>query len=361
MQQSHRRSVRGWWVRAVVAGGLVLAAGIAVGWALATVLRPSADPLDETLPTIVEVRRGDVGSQLRLNVTVDWNPLPAATNRARGVVTSVTVGDGEAVSPGEVLYALDLRPVVAASGRTPAFRDLEPGLSGEDVTQLQELLAELGHLSVSPTGTFDEATTAAVVAWQAALGVAQTGTVGVGDLMFLPDLPTHLVTSEDVLYSGASLTGGERVLASLDSEPTFTLPVTSLQAGMITTGTVVRIVGPEGHEWTGRTGEEFRDEYGNTSLALVSGSEGPICGRECGTIPAKGQSLLGASVITVETVSGLTIPSAALVTDAGGETLVLLEDGHRVPVVVIASARGMSVVEGVAVGTRVQIPGDGTP
>jgi peptidoglycan hydrolase-like protein with peptidoglycan-binding domain len=51
---------------------------------------------------------------------------------------------------------------------------LEPGTSGEEVTQLQQQLANMGFQSTA-SGTFDQATAAVVAQFQELFGLGQTG------------------------------------------------------------------------------------------------------------------------------------------------------------------------------------------
>jgi hypothetical protein len=62
--------------------------------------------------------------------------------------------------------------------------------------------------------------------------------------------------------------------------------------------------------------------------------------------------------VTVETVRGATVPSAALLTHPDGTVAVVDAAGEEHPVTVVASARGMSLIEGVELGLRVRLPGE---
>ena len=70
-----------------------------------------------------------------------------------------------------LVFTLLLGLVPAASADTV----LKTGDSGEQVVRLQERLRELGYLSQDPTGVFDEATEAALSAFQARNGLLETG------------------------------------------------------------------------------------------------------------------------------------------------------------------------------------------
>jgi len=78
--------------------------------------------------------------------------------------------------------------LIVMYGSTPAYRTMKLGLSGDDVRQLEENLAELGHGDedgFAIDGVFDEATGAAVRSWQEANGQDADGMVGVADILFV--------------------------------------------------------------------------------------------------------------------------------------------------------------------------------
>lgn len=57
-------------------------------------------------------------------------------------------------------------------------RNLSQGMSGQDVTALQEFLRDQGHFSADVTGYFGPVTAAAVARWQASQGLEAVGVVG---------------------------------------------------------------------------------------------------------------------------------------------------------------------------------------
>ena len=78
--------------------------------------------------------------------------------------------------------------LIVMYGSTPVYRTMKVGLSGEDVRQLEENLAEFGHGDedgFTVDGVFDEATGEAVRGWQAAGGQDPDGMVGVADILFV--------------------------------------------------------------------------------------------------------------------------------------------------------------------------------
>ena len=81
-----------------------------------------------------------------------------------------------------------------------------------------------------------------------------------------------------------------------------------------------------------------------------------MCADECAQVPVTGQSFLTSRIVIVESVTGLTVPSAALLSKADGSIVVIDSDGIEYPVTVVTSARGLSIIEGVDAGTRVRVP-----
>jgi peptidoglycan hydrolase-like protein with peptidoglycan-binding domain len=338
---------------------IVLAAVVvgAAGWAAATVLRPADDPLDATAFTYVTVEPGSVGSSINLNTVAEWTPTPVGSNQAAGVVTGAAVQPGDQVSQGSVLYTVNLHPVVVAQGEVPAFRAIGLDAQGADVAQLQGMLQSLGLYNGAVDGKAGSGTVQAIKAWQKSLGVPQTGTAELGDVIFVPSLPTRVSLDSKVIARGKSVSGGEEVLLGLPSAPTFVLPVTEAQAGMIPTGTQVQVTSPDGSIWDAVSTDQVADAETQTITVGLAGPDGGvICGDSCGLVPVTGEAMLSSVIVTVPTAGGLVVPSAALVTDAGGEVAVVDEAGARLPVTVVTSARGMSVVEGVEGGTRVRVP-----
>ncbi len=92
---------------------------------------------------------------------------------------------GQVVTEGETLYTVGTTPVVLLYGTTPATRNLYEGESGPDVEELNHDLSALGY--TAPTGDeFTAQTASAVDAFQAHIGVPETGNLALGQVVFLP-------------------------------------------------------------------------------------------------------------------------------------------------------------------------------
>jgi hypothetical protein len=115
------------------------------------------------------------------------------------------------IRPGQALFDVDDRPVVLFSGSTPAFRDLGPSVSaGPDVLELNRDLRRLGfdpqHLIILDD-IWQPATTDAVDLWQASVNATVTGTIALGQVVFLPGAQ-RITAVETVLGSTGQSAGG---------------------------------------------------------------------------------------------------------------------------------------------------------
>ncbi|WP_103063988.1 peptidoglycan-binding domain-containing protein [Actinomyces qiguomingii] len=95
------------------------------------------------------------------------------------VITKLPVSVGDEVSAGTIVLELSGRPIIALAGAIPSYRDLAPGASGPDVTQLQQALVAQGLLSDSAVdGTYGSATSGAVSQLYSRLGYTASATDG---------------------------------------------------------------------------------------------------------------------------------------------------------------------------------------
>ncbi len=352
---SERRPRRG--VAVLVMVTIVALVAGAVGWAASTIMRPPEDSLDATTFTTVAVEPGEVGSSVDLNVVAEWVSVPVGFNQASGIVTAVTVAAGDEVTQGNTLYLVNQRPVTIAEGIVPAFRQIGAGATGNDVRQLQVMLQALGFFTAQPDGQAGPLTVSAVRAWQKSIGVEQSGNVEIGDVIFVPVLPTRVSLDTEVIARGSGVSGGESVVRALPAAPEFTVPVTDAQSAMIPSGTLVQITSPEGGVWDAVAGDRTTDAESQTTLVALVGVDGAqVCTDQCGQVAVTGKALLPSKITTSPTVEGLVVPSSALLTDATGRVAVVDAEGAVIAVTLVASARGMSVIEGVDAGTKVRVP-----
>ena len=180
-----------WALAAVtVVAALILAGGL-------TVTSGAEQPAVATQRSAVKtatVQRRDLSATVSEAGTLgyaeqaDGSPY-SVINQARGIYTQLPAV-GEVISQGHVLYRVNNQPVVLLHGATPAYRTLSLGASGPDVAELNADLVALGYATPSrlrPTSpTFGTATATAVGKLQAALGLAQSGILTLGEAVFEP-------------------------------------------------------------------------------------------------------------------------------------------------------------------------------
>lgn len=352
LTRSTRRGAK-WLAVSVV----MLLAGGAGGWSLQTILEPAPDVLASAEFTLVAAQHGEVGHSISLNTSAQWIPERTVMGQATGVITTVDVEAGAPVAPGDILFTVDLRPVVAAVGDIPAFRDLHPGTSGADVLQVQRLLSDLGYYAGTADGIFGSAVSAAVEAWQRDLGITIDGIVRRGDVVFVSDLPARLALPDD-LAVGSSLSANEPVVHVLPQAPEFIIALPEGQARLAATDMRVE-VSHDSKSWPARiTAIRQHPESGGQVAVLAHVDGGPVCADECGRVPLGEPTLLPSVIHVVPQVAGVVVPASAVVSTSAGQPVVITAAGELVPVTVEASAAGMAVVDGVPVGTQVRAPGD---
>ncbi len=276
-----------------------------------------------------------------------------AVNLLEGVVTRVPDLQG-ATSTGTVVYEVAGMPVRVVEGAVPFYRDLMPGLEGEDVSQLQAALVELGNLQIEPDGRFGASTAAAVREWRRELGLVAADRVALGELIAVPELP-RLVSVGDEIRVGRLAVVGSDALFVLRDEPRFELPLSDAQAQAMDPAATV-VVEHDGMEWHAKVAtSRTNTERGEVVLMLDGLDGGPVCGEACDTLPAEGRSQLRGRIVSVPPTTGSAVPLAALQTDADGTVSVRLETGTQRTVEVLATAGGLAIVEGVDIGERVLV------
>lgn len=315
---------------------------------------PAVDPVPEQAMTVT-VATKKVERTITLTTTVERQTRPVATNRLAGVITAVNVNNK--VELGTALYAVAGQPVVAFVGSVPLYRDLGPDAKGADVREVQENLTKLGY-SVKTTGTWGDATTAALKRWQKSQGFPVTGTLPLGQAIVFPQLPSQVVTDPDKLWVGGELSGGEILVRGYSGEPSFAMTLTKSQLDQVPTGTPVRITSGD-LTWEGITGEA-QERDGNVAVPVTAPDGGLPCAHECNKLPVQEKISLLTDVLIVPSATGPVVPVSALrTTPEGTTTVTVVEAGTDVerPVTVRQVADGLAVVDGVADGQTVKVFG----
>ena len=161
----------------------------AIGWVAGSRIRSPAEvasrtaaptaaailvPVEERVLSTDIVTRGTArfGAPQIVSVTPSgWKPDAS-------LITSLPA-IGTEVNDGDVLITTSGRPVFLVAGKQPAFRDMGPGVEGDDVRQLEEALGRFGYDPGPVDGVYDASTGAAVALWYADVNFAPFQTTDV--------------------------------------------------------------------------------------------------------------------------------------------------------------------------------------
>jgi peptidoglycan hydrolase-like protein with peptidoglycan-binding domain len=258
-------------------------------------------------------------------------------------------------------------PVLLLCGSTPAYRSLSNGDSGPDVAQLNANLVHLGYATraqLDPSsGRFSSEAEAALEKLQAKLGVEQTGSLDLGQAVFLPE-PVRVATVTGEL--GGIARPGAHVLAATSDRIEVQVALDPSQQGEVNKGDRAQITLPGNKSVTGKVDRLAR-------VAQVPDGQGSGAGAAFIPVyitlddPERARGLDKAPVqVEIKTrgvESALSVPVTAIVGKSGGgfAVEVVRADGRRELVAVklglFDTAGGRVEVEGdVRVGDRVVVP-----
>ena len=159
-------------VAVAAAAGLALAIGSRIESPADAAARTAAPTPS---PILVPVEKRVLGSNIvtrgtaRFGVPQPVSIAPSTLKQAAGLITVLPLRNTP-VSEGGVLFTASGRPVFVLQGDLPAYRDMVPGVQGDDVRQLERALARLGFDPGPADGLYDQQTAAAVARWYKARG-----------------------------------------------------------------------------------------------------------------------------------------------------------------------------------------------
>lgn len=206
--------------RATVAGavGLVAAAGTAALLATGSSGGEAATASDATATTAIE--RRDLVEVQTEDGTLGYSDSRPVSGNLSGTVTWLPSA-GTVVRTNTRLYEVDESRVYLLDGTIPAYRALRPGTDGGDVRALETNLRALGMDpggAMTVDGEWDGGTTAAVKRWQDSHGLAETGTIELGRVVFAPGNRRVAELAVDVGASTGSGSGGSGADAGSGAE-----------------------------------------------------------------------------------------------------------------------------------------------
>jgi peptidoglycan hydrolase-like protein with peptidoglycan-binding domain len=301
-----------------------------------------------------------------------------------GIVTRLPAV-GAVLARGQAVYELDGHPVPLWYGARPAWRGFELGMTdGPDVRQLEANLVALGFdpdRAITVDRHYSWATAAAVKRWQQASGRARTGTVPLGQVVFLPG-PIRVATVTATV--GAPLPSGTAVLSASSTQPLVTVALDPALQQLVRRGDRVEVSLPDGKTTQGtvRTVSRVATQP-STGSGQNGGQNQGQSGSDSGDGTGSGQATVQVTIrlanpraaggldqapvqvaITTQAHKGvLAVPISALLAQSGGGYAVELVQGatHRRVAVrtgLFDETAGLVEIQGagLAEGATVEVP-----
>jgi hypothetical protein len=296
------------------------------------------------------VQEGKLSAAVSQDGTLTYRARPdgspfSAINHARGTYTELPeVGDK--VDCGGVLYRVDDKPVLLLCGTVPAYGALHVGDAGRDVRQLNRNLHVRGD-------AFTTKTEKVLEALQRRKGVHVTGSLALGDAVFLPEaVRIAKVTGQ---LGGSAQPGAQALTATSDSLHV-QVNLDPSDQGQVERGDRAQITLPGNATVTGRVdgfGQVAEAPAGQGSSAADATIPTYISLDDPGKTRGLDKAPVGVDIATAGVDRALRVPVTALVGKSGG--------GFAVEVVRAGERRDLVAVR-VGLfdtgGGRVQVEGD---
>jgi hypothetical protein len=353
----------------------VVAAGAVAGWQ-AGVISPVASSgtgqQGAPAPATRAVTRQDLSATTPVTATLGYAGSYLVTGLGGGTLTWLP-SPGQLIGQGQVLYQTDNgSPVVLLYGAVPAWRTLDEGITGQDVSQLNHDLVSLGDADSSGIAAlgwdyFSWETKAGVQKLQSRLGISSPpGSLSPGQVMFEPEA---LRVSQLTGRLGGPASGP--VLTATSDRHVVTIPLDVSMQSEVKAGDAVTVTLPDGTTTPGVVSAVGSVATSSSSSGSGSGGSGgpatiPVYVRltshaAAGTLD---QAPVTVNITTASAKNVLAVPVTALVAQApGGYEVEVVGPGNTrrwIPVQagpVFDDASGLVQVTGnLTPGQRVVVP-----
>ncbi len=264
--------------------------------------------------SLATVTRQTLQSQTSLSATLGYAGHYGVAGQGGGTITWLPAA-GQVIRQGQVLYRVDNgSPVFLLYGTVPAWRALSEGMTGADVRQLNRDLVRLGYANsadISALGWdyFSWETAYALEQLQDHLGLTQTGTLPIGQAVFLP---SALRITSVMASLGGSASG--MVLQGTSTRRVATIALDAAQQSQVAVGNRVTITLPDGRVTPGVVSSVGSVATGGSSptiTVLVTPSDP----RAAGNLD---QAPVTVSITTASAPDALVVPVDALLARSGG-------------------------------------------
>ena len=241
-----------------------------------------------------------------------------AVSYAQGAVYTSLPSVGQVIARNHSLYAIAGQPTILLYGRTLATRAFLAGMSaGPDVAELNANLEALGYGSGLAGEEFTAATAAAIRAFQAAHGQAQTGELALGSVAFKPG-PVRVTSVTPTVGVGVS---PGPLLAVSSTAREVTVKLDASQQSSVKKGDRVVITLPDSQSTPGTVSYVASvavappSEHGEESTPTIEVDVTPNEPQATGHLEA---APVEVSITTASVENALVVPVSALLALAGG-------------------------------------------
>jgi hypothetical protein len=317
-----RRRRGGWAFAGLV---VVLAAGAVVGWR-AAVFSPARLPGDSQpgapAPATQPVVRQDIVATTPVAATLGYAGSFTVRGQGAGTLTWLPQA-GQVISQGQALYKTgNGSPVVLLYGSVPDWRAMPAGITGQDVTQLNHDLVNLGYADRAGIATagWD------YYSWESAYGVQQLeehlgfasppGSLSLGQVVFEPEA---LRVSQVTGSLGGTASGP--VLAATSDRHVVMIALSTSQESEVAVGDAVTVTLPDNASTPGTissVGTVASGTAGNATVPVTVTLAHPSA---AGTLD---QAPVTVNITTASVKNALAVPVGALVAQSPGGYVVEL-------------------------------------
>jgi hypothetical protein len=227
-----------------------LAVGVVSAWltgVLSLAGTPTVGGRGALPPATAAVTRRDIAATMPVSATLRYASSWTVTGRGGGTLTWLPAA-GRVIRQGQALYRVDNgSPVVLLSGSVPAWRNLDEGVTGADVSQLNHDLVALGdaapsEISAAGWDYFSWETAYGVQKLEEHLGVTYpSGSLSLGQAVFEPAALRIAVVTGSL---GGAASGP--VLAATSDRHVVMIPMDASEQSEVKAGDPVRIQLPDG-------------------------------------------------------------------------------------------------------------------
>jgi hypothetical protein len=302
---------------------VVVAAGAAAWRAgVFSAAAASGTGLQGSPPATAPVIRQDLSAVTPVTATLGYAGSYTVTGQGGGTLTWLP-SPGQVIRQGQALYRVDNgSPVVLLHGSVPAWRPIGEGNTGQDVSQLNHDLVDLGYAGRADIVAlgwdyYSWKTAIGVQNLEEHLGVASPpGTLSLGQVVFEPQA---LRVSEVTGSLGGPAAGP--VLAATSDQHVVTIPLDASQQSQVETGDKVTVTLPDGAATPGVVSSV------GTVAATTPGSAGSgstttipvqVTLTDPGAAGTLDQAPVTVNVTTASVKNALAVPVTALLAQASG-------------------------------------------